>query len=143
VYKHILIPLENSPTDEAILKHIRGLARMCNSRLLLVHVADGFVARNQENLGLDDSQEIREDRLYLERRKAELTAEGFTVSTQLACGEPAKHIVAIAEAEGCELIAMSTHGHRLIGDLILGSVAHAVRHNTDVPVLLVRAPQKT
>ena len=139
MYKHILVPLENSPSDEAILLHIRGLARLTGARLTLLHVADGFMARNQENLGLDESEEMRLDRVYLERRQAELTDEGFAVDAKLACGEPANHIVDLAEREHCDLIAMSTHGHRLIGDLILGSVASEVRHRTEIPVLMVRA----
>ena len=142
MYQHILIPLENSPADEAILQHVRRLARLTGARLSLVHVADGFVARNQEQLGLEDSPEIRQDRAYLDQRRAELAAEGFAVETFLACGEPAEHIVALAEQHGCDLIAMSTHGHRLISDLILGSVASEVRHRTEVPVLLVRASRK-
>lgn len=142
MYQHILIPLENSPADEAILQHVRRLARLTGARLSLVHVADGFVARNQEQLGLEDSPEIRQDRAYLDQRRAELAAEGFVVETFLACGEPAEHIVALAEQHGCDLIAMSTHGHRLISDLILGSVASEVRHRTEVPVLLVRASRK-
>jgi nucleotide-binding universal stress UspA family protein len=142
VYQHILIPLDNSPADETILKHIRGLARLTGGRLTLLHVADGFMARNQEQLGLDESDEMRADRAYLEQRRAELAGEGFQVDTILACGEPSQHIIAIAGREGCDLIAMSTHGHRLIGDLILGSVASEVRHRTEIPVLLVRAPRK-
>ncbi len=142
MYRHILIPLDNSPADEAILKHIRALARMTGGRLTLIHVADGFMARNQERLGLDESDEMRADRAYLQQRKDELAADGFDVSTVLACGEPSDHIVAVAQREQCDLIAMSTHGHRLISDLILGSVASEVRHRTDVPVLLVRAVRK-
>jgi nucleotide-binding universal stress UspA family protein len=142
VYQHILVPLDNSPADEAILQHIRKLARLTGGRLTLVHVADGFVARNQQQLGLDDSPEMRQDRAYLDQRRAELAVEGFTVDTILACGEPAEHIVAIAEREGCDLIAMSTHGHRLLSDLILGTVASEVRHRTEIPVLLVRAAKK-
>jgi nucleotide-binding universal stress UspA family protein len=143
VYKHILIPLENTSADETILRHIRGLARLTGARLTLLHVADGFMARNQENLGLDESEEMRLDRAYLERRQAELTDEGFAVDARLACGEPANHIVELAEGEACDLIAMSTHGHRLIGDLILGSVASEVRHRTEIPVLMVRAKKGT
>jgi nucleotide-binding universal stress UspA family protein len=139
VYQHILVPLDNSPADEAILQHLRKLARLTGGRLTLVHVADGFVARNQQQLGLEDSPEMRKDRAYLDQRQAELVGEGFAVDTILACGEPAEHIVAIAEREGCDLIAMSTHGHRLLSDLILGSVASEVRHRTEIPVLLVRA----
>ncbi len=142
MYQHILIPLENSPTDTAILSHIRGLARLTGARLTLLHVADGFVARNQENLGLDESEEMRVDRVYLEACQAELAEEGFPVDSVLACGEPSHQIVDIAHREGCDLIAMSTHGHRILGDIILGSVASEVRHKTDIPVLLVRASTK-
>lgn len=139
MYSHILVPLDNSPTDSAILGHIRPLAKLTGARLTLVHVADGFMARNQENLGLDESAEMRADRAYLEKCEAELAAEGFQVRSLLACGEPSTQIVEIAEREHCDLIAMSTHGHRLISDLILGSVASEVRHMTEIPVLLVRA----
>jgi nucleotide-binding universal stress UspA family protein len=110
--------------------------------LTLLHVADGFMARNQVRLKLEESDEMRQDRAYLDRRQRELTDEGFTVEAVLACGEPADHILSVAEREGCDLIAMSTHGHRFLSDLILGSVASEVRHRTSTPVLLIRAPQK-
>jgi nucleotide-binding universal stress UspA family protein len=142
VYKHILVPLDNSPTDAAILAHIRPLARLTGARLTLVHVADGFMARNQENLGLDESEEMRQDRAYLDKCQQDLTAEGFEAKALLACGEPSKQIVELAERERCDLIAMSTHGHRLLSDLVLGSVASEVRHKTDIPVLLVRGKAK-
>jgi universal stress protein A len=141
VYEHILIPLDNSPADEAILTHIRKLARLTRARLTLVHVADGFMARNQKRLGLDESDEMRDDRDYLAKRAAELEAEGFQVRAILECGEPADQILAIADREACDLIAMSTHGHRFLSDLILGSVAEQVRHRTGIPVLLIRAPK--
>ena len=139
MYHTILIPLENSWADETILNHIKALARLMGSRLILVHVADGVVARNQEQLNLDESEEMRLDRQYLEERRAALAGEGFEVSARLACGDPADEIVSVAAEEHCDLIAMSTHGHRLIKDVVLGSVASAVRHRTDIPVLLVRA----
>ena len=135
--------MDNSPADEAILKHIRGLAQLTGGRLTLVHVADGFMARNQEQLG---TRRIRRDargsRLSCRPARRNWPARALQVDTILACGEPAEHIVAIAERDGCDLIAMSTHGHRLLGDLILGSVASEVRHRTDIPVLMVRARAK-
>ena len=142
MYKTILVALENSPTDEVILRHIRSVARALHSRLVLVHVADGFVARNQEQLNLEDSEEIRRDRGYLERRQGELAAEGFDVRTVLALGSPAEQLVKVCERERCDLIAMATHGHRGLNDLVLGSVASAVRHMTETPVLLLKAPRK-
>jgi universal stress protein A len=143
VYRHILVPLDNSPTDEVALRHIRELARFTGAKVTLIHVAEGHVARNLEQLNLAPSPEMIEDRDYLERRRVELSNEGFSVTAHLACGEPAKEILRFAGIIGCDLIAMSTHGHRLLGDLVLGSVADAVRHRTDIPVLLIRAPRKT
>ena len=68
-----------------------------------------------------------------------LAAEGFAVESDLAFGEPATQIVGWVEQKGCDLIAMSTHGHRLLGDLLLGTTASRVQHMVDVPVLMLRA----
>jgi nucleotide-binding universal stress UspA family protein len=139
MYRHILIPLDNSPADEQILAHIRPLARLTGAKLTLIHVADGFVARNQKTLNLGESPEITEDRSYLQRREKDLCSEGFDARAVLALGDPTDQILATAEQGGCDLIAMSTHGHRFITDLILGSVASEVRHRTHIPILLVHA----
>ena len=138
MYDRILVPLENSPADDTILAHVRELARIHASALVLIHVADGWAARNQEQLNLSDSEEIVKDREYLEQRRAELAREGFSVTTVLGKGDPTKEIVATADRERCDLIAMTTHGHRWLQDLLRGSVASDVRHRTEVPVLLVR-----
>ena len=138
MYKHILVPLDNSPVDEAILQHIRLLAKLTGARLTLIHVADGFVARNQQRLKLDESEEMRDDRAYLDRRVAELATEGFQVESILECGEPADRILALAEEQNCDLIAMSTHGHGFFSDLVLGSVAESVIRQAPCPVLVVR-----
>jgi len=138
MYKTILVPVENRETDQTILKHIRPLARLANSKLMLVHVADGWVARNYENLKLQESEEMKEDRAYLANLERELRDEGFEVSSILAMGEPSTEIIKLARAEPVELIAMSTHGHRFISDLLYGSTADKVRHNVDIPVLLLK-----
>jgi nucleotide-binding universal stress UspA family protein len=137
MYKHILIPLENSDTDNVILTHIRPLAKLTNARITFVHVADGFMARNQKDLG--ESEEMREDYKYLKRRELEFQNEGFDVKAVLLYGEPYKIILELAEKEKCDLIAMATHGHRFLSDIILGSVASELRHSTKIPVLQIRA----
>ena len=139
MYRKILVALENSRTDAAILDHIEPLARQLGSELLLVHVADGWMARNRENLNLAESEEMRHDRAYLESVMARFTASGIATTTELCCGEPADEIVRLARDQKVDLIAMSTHGHRFLADLILGSTANKVRHTVDVPVLLLRA----
>jgi len=142
MYNRILVCLENSATDQHITEHVKELARVCKSSVLLIHVADGWAARNIKQLDLRESEEMREDREYLERVTAGLVAAGVPAEALLATGDPAAEITAAAERERCDLIAMATHGHKLIGDVIHGSVATAVRHRSMVPVLLVRAPAK-
>jgi nucleotide-binding universal stress UspA family protein len=139
MYKRILVALENSRADDSLLPHVTQLAKLLGSHLLLVHVADGWVARNYDQLKLKESEEMRSDRRYLEETAAQLRRDGISVSTHLAMGDPPQEIVKVADAEECDLIAMTTHGHRLIGDLLFGSTIHEVRHKTTVPVLLVRA----
>lgn len=138
MYQHLLVALENSPYDAVILQHIRSLAAHCQAKVTLIHVADGFAARNLQALKLRESEEIRTDRVYLDRCAAELSAEGLDVEAVLASGDPASEICAAAEREGCDLIAMATHGHGFLNDVVRGSVANQVRHRSMVPVLLVR-----
>lgn len=138
MYQTILIPVENRQSDRTILAHIRPFARMCGAKLLLIHVADGWAARNFENLKLQESDEMREDRRYLAELESELGGEGFSVRSVLAMGDPATEIIRVSREENASLIAMTTHGHRFIGDLIHGSTAEKVRHLVDVPVLLLK-----
>jgi nucleotide-binding universal stress UspA family protein len=142
MYKKILVALENSSADKSLLPHVTELARQFHAELLLVHVADGWVARNFEALKLAESDEMKHDRVYLEKTASELRAAGLEVSAHLALGDPSTEILNTASRERCDLIAMTTHGHRLIGDLIFGSTIHEVRHKAEVPVLLVRAAVK-
>ena len=142
MYQHILIPLENSATDRVILDHVKPLVRLTGARVLLLHVADGWVARNFNQLKLAESEEMRGDREYLEKTAVALRAEGFTVTTELALGNPPDEILKVAEASGCDLIAMAGHGHRLFGDLLHGSTITDVRHKTSIPVLTVRVRKK-
>jgi nucleotide-binding universal stress UspA family protein len=143
MYKRILVPLEHTPYDEAILDHVGRLARFCKAQVVLMHVADGFAARNVRQLNLRESEEIRTDREYLEQLCTRFDQDGISADCLLAGGDPAAEISAAAEREGCDLIAMSTHGHRFLQDLVRGSVASEVRHISRVPVLLVRGnPQR-
>jgi nucleotide-binding universal stress UspA family protein len=142
MYQRILVCLENSATDRYIVEHVKELSRVCGASVLLVHVADGWAARNIKQLDLRESEEMREDREYLERVAAEFVAAGVPAEALLATGDPSAEITAAAERERCSLIAMATHGHKLLGDVIHGSVATSVRHKSMVPVLLVRAPAR-
>ena len=139
MYSHILIAIEHSNADAAVLSHVEQLARLTHARLLLVHVADGWAARHFEDLKLRESEEIRDDREYLEQLCERLTERGFDVRGRVAFGDPATELVKVARDEQVDLIAMSTHGHRFLNDLFRGSTADRVRHGVTMPVLMVRA----
>jgi nucleotide-binding universal stress UspA family protein len=140
MYSRILVTLEHSAADAAILEHVRRLAKHCSSSVVLVHVADGFAARNVKTLDLRESEEVQKDRAYIEQCREALAADGIPTEALLASGDPSEEIVAAAERERADLIAMATHGHRFLNDLVRGSVANQVRHASLVPVLLVRTP---
>jgi len=139
MYRKILVALENSKSDKTLLPHVEKLASLLGSHLLLVHVADGWVARTYDQLKLNESDEMRADRKYLDDTVAELRARGLNASACLALGNPPNEIVKTGETEGCDLIAMGTHGHGFIGDILFGSTIHEVRHKTRIPVLLIHA----
>ena len=138
MYHHILIPLENTPADETILAHIKRLAHLTGAKLLLVHVSDGWVARNFDQLKLAESEEMKQDRAYLEKRTRELIDEDFACNAVLALGEPSDEIIKLARDKDVDLIAMTTHGHRFISDILHGATADKVRHEVNVPVLLLK-----
>lgn len=138
MYRKILVPVENSPYDDAVIDHVRDLALTCHSSVVLIHVADGWAARNISQLKLRESEEMKKDREYIEKLADDLELAGLDADALLASGDPASEISAAAVREGCDLIAMATHGHKFIGDMIHGSVSHTVRHASTTPVLLVR-----
>ena len=139
MYQKILVTLENGRADASLLPHVAALAAQTGAALILLHVADGWAARNFDQLQLAESEEMRADRADLEAAAAGLRAQGLRVETRLALGNPPAEIVRLADHEHCDLIAMASHGHRLLGDIIHGSTIDKVRHDTTVTLLVVRA----
>jgi nucleotide-binding universal stress UspA family protein len=139
MYRSILVAVENSPADRTILTHVRELAKLTGAELLLVHVADGWAARHFDQLNLRESEEMKADRAYLEQVAAELEAASLKVSTELAMGDPATELIRLCSERKVDLIAMSTHGHRFLQDLVRGTTVDKVRHLVRIPVLLLRA----
>ena len=139
MYRSILVAVENSPADRTILTHVRQLASLTGAELLLVHVADGWAARHFDQLKLRESEEMKADRAYLDQLAAELTAASLSVTTELAMGDPATELIRLCGERKVDLIAMSTHGHRFLQDLLRGTTVDKVRHLVRIPVLLLRA----
>jgi nucleotide-binding universal stress UspA family protein len=137
MYETILVTLEGTRTDRAIIEHIKTLAKLMGSRVVLFHVAAGVPARYHGAQA--GGEEVEKGRAYLEQVRADLEEAGIRADAQLAYGEPAKEIVKWVEREHCDLVAMSTHGHQLVADLVLGTTAFKVQHSISVPVLMLRA----
>ncbi|MGH9619531.1 MAG: universal stress protein [Bryobacteraceae bacterium] len=137
MYKTILVTLDGTSTDRAIIEHVKPLAKWADSRIVLLHVADGWAARTYGSDAI--SREITEDTAYLEKIHAEFQSEGIETKAELAYGDPGDEIVKWVERKGCDLVAMSTHGHGFLADLLLGSASRHVQHRISVPVLLLRA----
>jgi len=139
MFKKILVALDHSKADKTLLPKVKELARLTGAELLLLHVSTGWAAEWRENLNLADTKEMKEDHDFLEKTCQDLCNEGFQVSTCQGYGEPAHEILALARQRKCDLIAMTTHGHRLISDLIHGTTITKVRHESEIPILLVKA----
>src|SRR5215467_15121143 len=137
MYQTILVTVDGTPTDRAIIQHVKELARLAHSKVVLLHVADGWAARTYGRDAV--SPEISEDTAYLEEVLAEFRQAGIRASSELAFGDPSREIVRWVKEKGCDLIAMSTHGHKFLADIFLGTTANRVQHAVSVPVLLLRA----
>jgi nucleotide-binding universal stress UspA family protein len=137
MYGTILLTLDGTPTDRAIIEHVKKLAKLAHSRVVLLHVADGWAARTYGRDAV--SAEIAEDTAYLQKVREELQEAGIAAEAELAYGEPVNEIVKWVKQKGCDLVAMSTHGHRFLADLFLGTTASQVQHSISVPVLMLRA----
>ncbi len=137
MYKKILMTLDGTSSDRAIIEHVKELAKLASGKVVLLHVADGWAARTY---GADAvSAEITQDTAYLKAIRNELQEAGVPTEAELAYGEPVTEIVNWVRQKGCDLVAMSTHGHRLLADIFLGTTASRVQHSISVPVLLLRA----
>ena len=137
MYKTILVTVDGTESDRAILDHIKPLAKLAGSRVVILHVADGWAARTYGSDAV--SREIADDTEYLKKVREEMLAAGIAAESELAFGDPAKEIVKWVKEKGCDLVAMSTHGHRFFADIFLGTTANRVQHEVSVPVLLLRA----
>ncbi len=137
MYKHILVTLDGSQTDRAIIDHIKPLATLMKSHVVLLHVASGAPAKYHGSNA--SGTEVEQGNNYLTQVRNEMLGAGITTDAELAYGDPAREIVNWINQHGCDLVAMSTHGHHMLADLFLGTTAIRVQHNVSVPVLLLRA----
>jgi manganese transport protein len=138
--RRIAVALELGPADGPVLEHVLAMRRSPDTEVTLIHIAESAASRY---LGEESSdQEARQDEAMLETIAARLREYGIRTRIALGHGEVAPRLAEIVKASAAELLVTGAHGHRLIGDLVLGSTTSAVRHLVSCPVLTVRAKAK-
>jgi len=147
VYKRILVPLDGSEQAEKILVHVKELARMSGACVVLLTVPEppsassGVVGCPCEDDDWRDACERHEKDAasYLAAKRESLEAEGITVSISLERGPVVGTIMSVAEREGADLVALTSHGRTALSEVFHGSVAAGLLHRIDRPLLLIRS----
>jgi len=130
VYKKILVAMDCSPVDDAIIEHVAALAIQNNAEVCLLHVVHSHT--------LDQDRALRERaEACLQSRCETLKARNIMARILIRSGEPDKEILQEIEGKDYDLVAMATHGHRFIGDILFGSVSRTIKHKISIPLLLI------
>jgi len=132
VYKKILVTIDCSSADETILKHVIALALQNRAAVYLLHVVHSHT--------LDQNRVLRKNsEACLSAHQDALRNQGIETNIIIRSGEPEVEILAEIDKEDYDLIAMATHGHGFLGDLLFGSVSDKLKHRTQVPLLLIKS----
>jgi manganese transport protein len=137
VYHRILVPLDHTHLDRLAVSHAAAMARLHGAKLFLLHVEEGVTS---QIYGRDSSTaEVEAGEQYLERIAQALRDQGITVETAIThSSSPRKEIVRYAHEIRPDLVIMGAHGHGGLKDLVFGTTISPVRHNLEVPMLIVR-----
>jgi nucleotide-binding universal stress UspA family protein len=147
MYKHLLVTLDGSPRAEAVIPHAIDIAKTMRAEVTLVRVVDaansdwserGAIGKSQASTSIKSTY-VDQATAYLDRVADQLRAAGVTVHAIVRQGQAGKQIVAMAKEADVDAIAMATHSRRGFNRLMFGSVAEEVLHESQLPILLVRA----
>lgn len=143
-YKKIVVPLDGSGWANRAVPHATRIARNNNAELILLHVYHSPLAEYRDSLSLanqttlidQERERIKNDLISL---RTDLRSQGITVRGHIIDGrDPASNIIKYVNAEGADLVVMSTHGRTGLARFIFGGVAHKVMQALTIPVLLIR-----
>ncbi len=131
VYKNILVTIDCSSVDEKILEHVALLAKQNKAKVVLLHVVHSHT--------LDQERALREKaQTILDRYLKKLQDQGVEAVVRIRSGEPEKEILDEIAKNDYDLVAMGTHGHTFLGDILFGSVSDTLKHKISVPLLLIK-----
>lgn len=134
VYKKILVAMDCSPVDDIIIGHVSALALQNNAKVYLLHVVHSHT--------LDQDRALHELATASLNSHCELLQDrGIKTSIIIRSGEPDAQILEEIEGNDYDLVAMATHGHTFIGDILFGSVSETLKHRINIPLLLLKSPR--
>jgi manganese transport protein len=136
---HIGVALDNSPIDELVISRAMSLAKIHKAEITLIHVTDSPGVQVYGEQMRDEH--ARDDLSYIDEIVEILKRQGYKAYPVLRAGKPAVEIVKAVKAEKIDLLLLGSHGHRFIGDMLFGETATHVRHNLDIPIMVVKPPK--
>jgi nucleotide-binding universal stress UspA family protein len=131
VYRNILVAIDCSPVDEAVIAAVSSLALQLGATVHLLHVVHSHT--------IDQDRILRTEALAtLDRYRQQMQSSGIDAGTVLRSGEPDREILNELENNSYDLLAMATHGHNLLGRILFGSVSRKLRQKITLPLLLIK-----
>ena len=131
IYSKILLTIDCSDADDPIVEHVSALAQQNNAQVVLMHVIHAHT--------IDQDRALRDKAsIAMENCLATMHAKGIEVQSIIKNGEPEKEILREIETGSYDLVAMATHGHTFIGDILFGSVSDSLKHTINIPLLLLK-----
>jgi manganese transport protein len=136
---HIGVALDNSGIDELVISRAMSLAKIHKAEMTLIHVTDspGVQVYGEQM----HDEHARDDVNYIYEIAAILKRQGFKARPIIRAGKPAQEIIEVVREENIDLLLMGSHGHRFISDMLYGETATNVRHNLDIPIMIVKPPK--
>ncbi|WP_332446964.1 universal stress protein [Sphaerochaeta sp.] len=135
IYHKIMVTLDCSPVDIAIVDHVVLLAKSENSTVVLTHVVHSHTL-DQNRILLEKAKK------GIEKYKKIFLAAGIPVEICLLSGEPEKELEKEIKANHYDLVAMATHGHKALSDILYGSVSGYLKHHISIPILLIHGARE-
>jgi nucleotide-binding universal stress UspA family protein len=138
----ILVPVDGSPFTKRMLAYLAAHDEWLGDahRYTLVHVAPAVPARAAAVLdkAVLQGHYAEESEKVFKPIRAFFAKQKINAEYVAKVGPAADTIAALATKGRFDLLMMGSHGHGLIGNLVLGSVTTKVMAHCETPVLIVR-----
>ena len=140
----VLIAIDDSTFSENVIRAVKTWIRHENTEVLVLHLLQPVEPVPPPEMAQDYAPELESEmqpaRALVERIAGELRRSGFTAQSEVRIGDVTETVLDRAAEWHADLIAVGSHGHRRIHDILLGSVAESVARRAGCSVTVVRPP---